>query len=369
MDTSWSDFPPTYRAKETQTILRAIRAGDSVSLVGLGGAGKSNLLGYMAYAQSAPDLSFVPIDGNRIVEPTSSALYSLIGNALLKDEAVDSAISFRELASLLNRRMESSECSVCLILDLSLFFSRYPLLANDPLLMGNLRALRDANKYRLTYLIATRHPLAAHTELSELMYATTIWLGPLSHDDAEWSVKRFLSRKSVVWNRHEVEEAILMSRGYPSLLRAVCEAHASGAMLDVPSLQQHSVVQKCLTEFWADQPTEEEVRLSGLEKLPLLQMGRSITINLTSLTAKELLLLEYFQGHPEAVCPKDELIRAVWPEDKVFERGVRDDSLAQLVRRLREKIEMDPAMPRYILTVTGRGYRFLPTGAANVSEK
>jgi DNA-binding winged helix-turn-helix (wHTH) protein len=51
----------------------------------------------------------------------------------------------------------------------------------------------------------------------------------------------------------------------------------------------------------------------------------------------------------------------VWPEDRVFERGVRDDSLAQLVRRLREKIEPDPSAPRFILTVPGRGYRFSPS--------
>jgi two-component system response regulator RegX3 len=69
-------------------------------------------------------------------------------------------------------------------------------------------------------------------------------------------------------------------------------------------------------------------------------------------------LLNYFLAHPDIVCEKDDLIRAAWPEDKVFEHGVRDDSLAQLIRRLREKIEPDPASPRHIFTVPGRGYRF-----------
>jgi DNA-binding response OmpR family regulator len=54
------------------------------------------------------------------------------------------------------------------------------------------------------------------------------------------------------------------------------------------------------------------------------------------------------------------LIRAVWPEDRIFERGIRDDSLAQLVRRLREKIEPLPSTPRHIHSVPGRGYRFTP---------
>jgi two-component system KDP operon response regulator KdpE len=60
------------------------------------------------------------------------------------------------------------------------------------------------------------------------------------------------------------------------------------------------------------------------------------------------------------VCEKDDLIQAVWPEDKIFEQGIRDDSLAQLVRRLRKKIEPDPASPRRIHTIPGRGYRFKP---------
>ena len=78
----------------------------------------------------------------------------------------------------------------------------------------------------------------------------------------------------------------------------------------------------------------------------------------TELTAKEHLLLAYFLAHPEIVCEKDELIQAVWPEDRIFEEGVRDDSLAQLIRRLRMKIEADPSQPRYIHTVAGRGYRY-----------
>ena len=36
---------------------------------------------------------------------------------------------------------------------------------------------------------------------------------------------------------------------------------------------------------------------------------------------------------------------AVWPEDRIYGQGIRDDSLAQLVRRLREKIEPNPSAP------------------------
>ena len=64
------------------------------------------------------------------------------------------------------------------------------------------------------------------------------------------------------------------------------------------------------------------------------------------------------KANAQQVCSKDDLIRAVWPEDRVYSAGVRDDSLAQLVRRLRQKIESDPAHPQRLQTIPGRGYRF-----------
>ncbi len=77
------------------------------------------------------------------------------------------------------------------------------------------------------------------------------------------------------------------------------------------------------------------------------------------LTASEFKLYSYFQAHPDQVCSHDQLMQAVWQEEKQIE-GIRDDRLAQLVRRLRAKIETDPSKPQLIQTVPGRGYRFTP---------
>jgi DNA-binding response OmpR family regulator len=146
-------------------------------------------------------------------------------------------------------------------------------------------------------------------------------------------------------------------------LRAACEAYAGGAGLEPDELVKQSAIRRRIDEFWADEPDDEAIRLSELEGQPLLIAGRPEKpaekgFDTSQLTAKEYQLLEYFRQHPDGVCEKDDLIRAVWPEDKIFERGIRDDSLAQLIRRLREKIEADPSSPRYIHTVPGRGYRF-----------
>lgn len=74
-----------------------------------------------------------------------------------------------------------------------------------------------------------------------------------------------------------------------------------------------------------------------------------------SLTAREYELLAYLITHPDRVFRRDELLRSVW------EWEVGDLSTVTVhVRRLREKIEDDPAAPAHLLTVWGVGYRFDP---------
>jgi DNA-binding response OmpR family regulator len=144
-------------------------------------------------------------------------------------------------------------------------------------------------------------------------------------------------------------------------LRAVSEAYAGGAQLDIAELREHPAIQRRVKEFWNDAPSESDVRNAGLEGLPLLELASSPQeFDTSHLTEKEFLLLEFLQAHPHEVCSKDNLVQAVWSEDLIYERGIRDDSLAQLVRRLRVKIEPDPSAPRFIQTVPGRGYRFTP---------
>jgi DNA-binding response OmpR family regulator len=71
------------------------------------------------------------------------------------------------------------------------------------------------------------------------------------------------------------------------------------------------------------------------------------------LTVREFDLLAFFMAHPGRAFSRDELMRRVWD----WEYG--DMSTVTVhVRRLREKIEDDPARPARIATVWGVGYRF-----------
>ena len=72
------------------------------------------------------------------------------------------------------------------------------------------------------------------------------------------------------------------------------------------------------------------------------------------LTAKEFALLELFARHPGRSFSRGELLDQVWGAD--FDGF--DHTVNTHINRLRGKIETNPAEPRFILPVWGRGYRF-----------
>ena len=85
-------------------------------------------------------------------------------------------------------------------------------------------------------------------------------------------------------------------------------------------------------------------------KLALLD-GRSL-----DLTRKEFDLLYYLVVNKGQVLSKDQIFQYVWKEEPY---SIENTVMCQIYN-LRQKIEIDPAKPKYIQTVWGFGYRFLP---------
>ena len=75
-----------------------------------------------------------------------------------------------------------------------------------------------------------------------------------------------------------------------------------------------------------------------------------------ALSPKEFSLLSYLYERRGQVCSKDDIGNAVWPE---YRDGVYDYQIENLVRRLRSRIEPDPANPQLLLTERGRGYKLV----------
>lgn len=72
------------------------------------------------------------------------------------------------------------------------------------------------------------------------------------------------------------------------------------------------------------------------------------------LSALEYRLLLIFLSNPKTILTRDRLLDELWDAAGEF---VTDNALTVYIKRLREKIEDDPAAPRIILTVRGTGYR------------
>ena len=72
------------------------------------------------------------------------------------------------------------------------------------------------------------------------------------------------------------------------------------------------------------------------------------------LTAHEFDLLYVLASSRGIVFSRDALVQRVWGGDT----HITERSVDTLIKRLRKKIEGDPAEPRYILTVWGTGYKF-----------
>jgi len=73
------------------------------------------------------------------------------------------------------------------------------------------------------------------------------------------------------------------------------------------------------------------------------------------LTPKAVALLEYMMSHPDELMSRDRLLDAVWGWDYPVGTRTVDTRIAELRRALND----DPAMPLYIETVPGQGYRFV----------
>lgn len=82
---------------------------------------------------------------------------------------------------------------------------------------------------------------------------------------------------------------------------------------------------------------------------------KSVTVdgNEVSLTPKEYEILHFFMEHPGEVFPPKDIYRLVWENDPYG----AENTVTVHIRHLREKIEINPAEPRYIKVSWGHGYK------------
>jgi DNA-binding response OmpR family regulator len=83
-----------------------------------------------------------------------------------------------------------------------------------------------------------------------------------------------------------------------------------------------------------------------------------------AMTAQEIKLLKFFSQSPNRVISREELLNTVWGYEKYPTTRTVDNHMM----RIRQKLEPDPATPRFFQTVHGVGYKFVPTGSARARK-
>jgi DNA-binding response OmpR family regulator len=100
-------------------------------------------------------------------------------------------------------------------------------------------------------------------------------------------------------------------------------------------------------------PDGDVISLDGLE-IDLARRSVEVRNGQVQLTYVEFELLRILASHPGRVYSRRMLLESLWGGADYREPRTIDVH----VRHLREKLELDPAEPEYILTVRGVGYRF-----------
>ena len=119
-----------------------------------------------------------------------------------------------------------------------------------------------------------------------------------------------------------------------------------------------SRVRAVLRRLGREQAEAEPERPLSFDDLSINPLSRVVTIKDTpvELTVKEFDMLYLLARHPKQVFTREQLLERVWGGALYIDPG----TVTVHVRRLREKIEVDPSHPAHLLTVWGVGYKFEP---------
>jgi DNA-binding response OmpR family regulator len=106
----------------------------------------------------------------------------------------------------------------------------------------------------------------------------------------------------------------------------------------------------------ATDAARHELLLFGNVRIDFTSMETTRAGKRITLTAQEFKLLRFFANCPDRVISREKLLNEVWG----YENYPTTRTVDNHVLRLRQKLEPDPANPRYFLTMHGSGYKFTP---------
>jgi two-component system, OmpR family, alkaline phosphatase synthesis response regulator PhoP len=111
-------------------------------------------------------------------------------------------------------------------------------------------------------------------------------------------------------------------------------------------------------------PSPHDLLLFGDVEIDFTSMSAKRSGKPVSMTAQEFKLLRFLSRSADRVISREELLNEVWGYQNYPSTRTVDNHIL----RLRQKLEPDPAHPRFFVTVHSAGYKFV-TGSAGVSRR
>jgi len=436
--------PVTYRAEILGPVFNLLSAGESTAVIASASMGKSRLVQFLLRAdvanhylgEEADRLLLVWVDCNRLGDFTAWPLYELFLDALLaaveeqanltslRDEyrtlhlevirSENSLLAQRILERLIRTLCRDHSLTLCLVLDE--FDEAYARLPSQ--VLAGMRGLRDANKYRLCYLLFTRqHPEYLRNPadcegLYEQFSRNILYLQPYRLEDARRVLQQLAVRRGVdpaLLTELVVKDMLALSAGHPGLMTALVSGLQDDPPADMTQLREWAQglakVQEECRKIYEGLRSEEQSglrlfvhgQMSGrttgeiLERkglvvwsaygkpaifsplfaaflavqadmptngLHLDEQTGIITVNgqvHSELSGLPYDLLCFLYKRAGDVIRRDEVASALYGNID----GISDNRIDAVVARLRQLIEPDPNSPQFLKTVRGRGYRLV----------
>lgn len=279
-----------------------IAAGESGSVVGLPGSGRSNLLGFLCHQPEvvcaylpirAGSLALIPVDINNLPANNLSTLYRVIIRSFywVRDqfsEPLQQKISdiyqetrferdpFVTQSSLQELLFLCRDHHVRVVLVLNRFDSFCQMAT--PHMVNTLRGLRDDFKDTLSYIAGMTQEVAylpdptVLGEMYELLDNYVCWVGAMNEEDTRNLIARATHPAPTAPTDTDINTMLRLTGGFPSLLRATCHwwlitknkpdhPDWAGMLLGERSIQHR------LAQIWHGLTQEEQFTLSELQKL------------------------------------------------------------------------------------------------------
>lgn len=419
-----AQYPANAREKEISEILKFATRGQSCQLISVPGAGRSTTLRLLTYnpniqqhhlGKNAEQYLFVYVNFAEIPSFDTQELHKFLFLSLLT--AAEEKKSIQE--KLYQLFAQSLKIADSLVLFENLKKAMFLLTENDlaPVFIfdrfsefgqktgdtffANLRTLKQAQS-KLAIVFSTHRPLEEFLPIEqwknfyEFFINNHVFLSLYDGPATELRLQLLEREYQNQLNEVTKKELISLTGGHGKLMKLSAQL-----LLDEKTpielsklssfLLSHILIKGSLFEIWEALTSEEKRALKENKQLPLLNnlhipfplfedfveqniadllVPKTIRLSetneiyfgdepLTDLTSSEFRLLSFLITNPNRVCERDEVIQAVWKDNKTAQ-GVSDEAIDQMIYRLRRKVEDDANNPQHILTVKGRGFRFLP---------